>query len=413
MIENGIDECLQLLCSIIQGLSVPIKQEYILILNNVLIPLHKVNIRTLNKFNESLLKCLIQLIIKDANIGLYIIENLLKYWPFQSASKCDLFSKELIVIVNTMMFDINIDNINNENDKQKEINLFKYNLKGIKIREAIISKLISLIICDNYCLCEKALLSFSEDGIQKLIDCNKQKTWNKILKVLFDQKNNKRHWCKKLEESYDNVLNLFINRDEKFVQKFENIHSQMCDLMNININEFKEGFYKNGYNPIYPNKKLLFNCQKNRIKKYKQLQIMANKNKKKLLKKYKNKNKNKKYIPNEKSNQKPRKLKSKRKIMPKKNGIINGKNKNQTKLSLQFRKLNNKHRKSIPKEKKLKSKGKIKPKKNSIINGQTHRKLTLTPPKNPPPKLPKQIKKKPPKPPINMMIQLLKYIWIL
>eukprot|EP01084_Bolivina_argentea_P166132 288509_1 len=63
-IENGISECLQLVCSIIQGLTTPIKQEYKNILYNVLIPLHKVNSRKLHKFHETLLACCIQFILK-------------------------------------------------------------------------------------------------------------------------------------------------------------------------------------------------------------------------------------------------------------------------------------------------------------------------------------------------------------
>ena len=284
-IENGIDECLQLMCSIFQGLNVPIKDEYIGILRGVLIPLHKVNMRVFNKLNESLLKCVIQLIGKDINIGLDILFGLIKFWPFQCAEKANLFLKEMIIIINKMMIDIHIDDIDNE------CNIFKYHSKGVIVREKVINKLIECIISDNYFLCERGLQAFSEDGVQKLIDINKEKTWNRILKILFDEKKNNRHWCGKLKASFDIVLNLFVNRDAMFVQQFEDTYAQMSEI--VSINEFKEGFYDNGYNPIYPNKELLFNSiKKDRIEKYKKIEMMAERNRNVLLRKQRQKHKN-------------------------------------------------------------------------------------------------------------------------
>ena len=149
-IENGISECLQLVCSIIQGLTTPIKLEYKNILYNVLIPLHKANQRKLQKFHETLLACCIQFILKDLTIGLDILSGLLKYWPFQSAQKSDMFLKEVVIIINTMMTDIDTteflnDDEEDEEEKRKrmEKNLFKFTQRGQIIGGLVIDK-----VCD-------------------------------------------------------------------------------------------------------------------------------------------------------------------------------------------------------------------------------------------------------------------------
>ena len=279
-IENGISECLQLVCSIIQGLTTPIKQEYKNILYNVLIPLHKSNSRKLHKFHETLLACCIQFILKDLSIGLDILQGLLKYWPFQSAAKSDMFLKEIVIIVNTMMTDIDtvqqqIDDDEQINDQQlkeqkkHENNLFLSTKRGKYLATQIISKLIECMTSDNHCLSEKALLAFGEVGVQKLIDLNKRIVWEKTLNILFDNRDNKRHWCRPLHDSFDEALDTFVIRDSKSVQQFEQIWKKKLN----HINQFK-----NGYNPIYPSKKL-FTQNKSRLSKYKQIAQMAQKNK--------------------------------------------------------------------------------------------------------------------------------------
>eukprot|EP00484_Ammonia_sp_Unknown_P018285 CAMPEP_0197034718 /NCGR_PEP_ID=MMETSP1384-20130603/12730_1 /TAXON_ID=29189 /ORGANISM="Ammonia sp." /LENGTH=955 /DNA_ID=CAMNT_0042464673 /DNA_START=76 /DNA_END=2943 /DNA_ORIENTATION=+ len=276
-IENGISECLQLVCSIIQGLTTPIKQEYKNILYNVLIPLHKANSRKLHKFHETLLACCIQFILKDLSIGLDILSGLLKYWPFQSAAKSDMFLKEIVIIVNTMMTDIDTVNHQDEEDededeetkrKKREKNLFKFTQRGQVIADEIIDKLVECMISDNHCLSEKALLAFGEIGVQKLIDVNKEKAWRHILHILLDNRDNKRHWCRPLHESFDEALDTFMIRDAKHVQSIESEWKKK---------HAKENQFKKDYNPIYPDD-AVFTLNQSRVHKYKTLQSMAKHN---------------------------------------------------------------------------------------------------------------------------------------
>jgi len=241
-IENGISECLQLVCSIIQGLTTPIKLEYKNILYNVLIPLHKANQRKLQKFHETLLACCIQFILKDLTIGLDILSGLLKYWPFQSAQKSDMFLKEVVIIINTMMTDIDTteflnDDEEDEEEKRKrmEKNLFKFTQRGQIIGGLVIDKLIECMVSDNHCLSEKSLLAFGEVGVQKLIDLDKESRWTKILAILFDNRDNKRHWCKPLHESFEEALDTFVIRDSKGVNEKEKQYKKQFAKKNQSV----------------------------------------------------------------------------------------------------------------------------------------------------------------------------------
>merc|ERR1719464_2100990 len=154
--------------------------------------------------------CCIQFILKDLSIGLDILSGLLKYWPFQSAQKSDMFLKEVVIIINTMMTDIDTAEVSDDEDedeeakrKRRERNLFKFTKRGQIVGAQVIDKLIECMISDNHCLSEKALLAFGEVGVQKLIDLNKNIIWPKMLSILFDARDNKRHWCRPLHDSFD------------------------------------------------------------------------------------------------------------------------------------------------------------------------------------------------------------------
>ena len=149
----------------------------------------------MQKFHETLLTCCIQFILKDMSVGLDILSGLLKYWPFQSAQKSDMFLKEIVIIINTMMTDIDIAEVIGDEDgdeearqKRRERNLFKFTQRGQVIADGVIDKLIECMVSDNHCLSEKALLAFGEVGIQKLIDLDKSTRWTKILYILFDHR---------------------------------------------------------------------------------------------------------------------------------------------------------------------------------------------------------------------------------
>merc|ERR1712223_1151286 len=60
---QGLPEILEIFCSIFQGLNVPVKPDYHIVLRNVIVPLHKSF--HLDEFHEQLLQCCTQFVTKD------------------------------------------------------------------------------------------------------------------------------------------------------------------------------------------------------------------------------------------------------------------------------------------------------------------------------------------------------------
>ena len=91
--HNGIGELLEILGSIINGFAIPLKKEHITFLENALIPLHKP--RGVGLYHPQLAYCISQYVEKDPDTVLPIIKGLIRYWPWNSATKQVLFLTEL------------------------------------------------------------------------------------------------------------------------------------------------------------------------------------------------------------------------------------------------------------------------------------------------------------------------------
>ncbi|KAF7456198.1 serine/threonine protein phosphatase 2A [Cryptosporidium felis] len=90
---NGIAELLEIFVSIVNGFTVPLKEEHKVFLETALIPLHKA--KYISSFHQQLIYCLIQYIEKDTKLSIPIIEGVLRYWPVTNSSKQILFLNEL------------------------------------------------------------------------------------------------------------------------------------------------------------------------------------------------------------------------------------------------------------------------------------------------------------------------------
>jgi serine/threonine-protein phosphatase 2A regulatory subunit B' len=90
---NGLTELLEILGSITNGLSVPLKQEHQDFFRRVLIPLHK--IKTLQTFNTQLQICVKNYLEKQTNLSNDLIRGLLKFWPITCPAKEVIFIGEI------------------------------------------------------------------------------------------------------------------------------------------------------------------------------------------------------------------------------------------------------------------------------------------------------------------------------
>ncbi|KAI6239243.1 Serine/threonine protein phosphatase 2A regulatory subunit [Aphelenchoides fujianensis] len=97
---NGIAELLELLGSIINGFSVPLKEEHVTFLLRVLMPLHKV--KSLSVYHPQLTYCVVQFLDKDSTLTEPVINALLKFWPKVQSPKELLLLNELEEILDTI-----------------------------------------------------------------------------------------------------------------------------------------------------------------------------------------------------------------------------------------------------------------------------------------------------------------------
>lgn len=91
--HNGIGELLEILGSIINGFAIPLKKEHVMFLEKALIPLHKP--KGIAMYHPQLNYCILQYAEKDPDTVLPIIKGLVRFWPWNSATKQVLFLNEL------------------------------------------------------------------------------------------------------------------------------------------------------------------------------------------------------------------------------------------------------------------------------------------------------------------------------
>jgi serine/threonine-protein phosphatase 2A regulatory subunit B' len=93
----GIGELLEIWGSIINGFTVPLKEEHKLFLMRVLIPLHKT--KGMLAYHRQLAYCVSQFVQKEPVLGGLVVRGILRYWPVTSCQKEILLIGELEELV--------------------------------------------------------------------------------------------------------------------------------------------------------------------------------------------------------------------------------------------------------------------------------------------------------------------------
>lgn len=93
----GIGDLLEIWGSIINGFTVPLKEEHRLFLMRVLIPLHKT--KGLQVYHRQLAYCVSQFVQKEPALGGVVMRGILKYWPVTNCQKEILLIGELEELV--------------------------------------------------------------------------------------------------------------------------------------------------------------------------------------------------------------------------------------------------------------------------------------------------------------------------
>lgn len=165
---NGIAELLEIFVSIVNGFTIPLKEEHKIFLETALIPLHKA--KYISSFHQQLIYCLIQYIEKDTKLSVPIIEGVLKYWPITNSSKQILFLNEL-----EELFEITPTNY----------------IEPILI--PIFERLASCIQSPHFHVAERVLYLWNNDIIVNLINEYKYEIYPVLIKAL-SCNGKKLHW---------------------------------------------------------------------------------------------------------------------------------------------------------------------------------------------------------------------------
>eukprot|EP00042_Codosiga_hollandica_P019621 m.61155 g.61155 ORF g.61155 m.61155 type:complete len:586 (-) comp49424_c0_seq1:328-2085(-) len=90
--HNGIAELLEIFGSIVNGFTLPLKEEHKTFLMKVLLPLHIP--KTLGNYHPQLAYCVVQFLEKDPTLTNAVVTTLLRYWPKMNSPKEVLFIME-------------------------------------------------------------------------------------------------------------------------------------------------------------------------------------------------------------------------------------------------------------------------------------------------------------------------------
>eukprot|EP00484_Ammonia_sp_Unknown_P018022 CAMPEP_0197026590 /NCGR_PEP_ID=MMETSP1384-20130603/6641_1 /TAXON_ID=29189 /ORGANISM="Ammonia sp." /LENGTH=493 /DNA_ID=CAMNT_0042455283 /DNA_START=2239 /DNA_END=3720 /DNA_ORIENTATION=+ len=190
--HNGISELLEILGSIINGFALPLKEEHVLFLRNVLIPMHKVSF--LSQFHAQLAYCVTQFIQKDPSLASSVIGGMLKFWPNVSCQKELLYLNELEEVLE---------------------------LTGTQQLEKVIEPLfqrIALSICSNHFqVAERALFLWNNDIIATFTSDHRKK----ILPIIYPalQKNYSKHWNSTVSSLTLNIIRIFKEMDKELYEE--------------------------------------------------------------------------------------------------------------------------------------------------------------------------------------------------
>ncbi|KHN37385.1 Serine/threonine protein phosphatase 2A 57 kDa regulatory subunit B' beta isoform [Glycine soja] len=96
----GIGDLLEIWGTIINGFTVPLKEEHKLFLMRVLIPLHKT--KGMQVYHRQLAYCVSQFVQKEPMLGGVVVRGILKYWPVTNCQKEILLIGELEDLVENL-----------------------------------------------------------------------------------------------------------------------------------------------------------------------------------------------------------------------------------------------------------------------------------------------------------------------
>lgn len=186
--HNGVGELLEILGSIINGFAIPLKAEHLQFLEKALIPLHKP--RGLSLYHPQLSYCISQYVEKDAETVQLIVGGLIKYWPWNCASKQVLLLNEL-----------------------EEIMELCRGEQLIQIQDQLYRLIASCLASEHFQVVERTLYFWNSEHIcANILAQNKA---HLFLPVIFGplSRNAQGHWNQTVESLAQTVLKMYMELD--------------------------------------------------------------------------------------------------------------------------------------------------------------------------------------------------------
>eukprot|EP01124_Arcella_intermedia_P005662 TRINITY_DN1334_c0_g1_i1.p1 TRINITY_DN1334_c0_g1~~TRINITY_DN1334_c0_g1_i1.p1 ORF type:complete len:670 (+),score=115.91 TRINITY_DN1334_c0_g1_i1:212-2011(+) len=185
--HNGIPELLEILGSIINGFTLPLKPEHKEFLEKALIPLHKP--KSMSIYHPQLSYCISQYLDKDPTLTEMVFKKILAYWPVTNSTRQLLFLSEIEDILCAV-----------------EPEQF------VIIQELLFKKIAESISSTHFQIAEKALSLWNNEYILSLVADNVEVILPIVFPALyFDAKS---HWNKAIRSMAYTSIRLFMDINE-------------------------------------------------------------------------------------------------------------------------------------------------------------------------------------------------------
>ncbi|CAL1398096.1 unnamed protein product [Linum trigynum] len=227
--HSGIGELLEIWGSIINGFTVPLKEEHKLFLMRVLIPLHKT--KGMMVYHRQLAYCVSQFVQKEPMLGGLVIRGILRYWPITNCHKQILLISELEELV---------ENISPDHYRRLALPLC--------------TQVTRCLNSWNSQVAERALYLWNNEIFVKMATSAIEDVFPVVVEGM--KKNMKWHWSSSVKQLTENVKKMleemdptlydkclqeighkdFVSRQEEAKRKARWARVELQAAMNININ---------------------------------------------------------------------------------------------------------------------------------------------------------------------------------
>ncbi|KAK7280594.1 hypothetical protein RJT34_25659 [Clitoria ternatea] len=188
----GIGDLLEIWGTIINGFTVPLKEEHKLFLMRVLIPLHKT--KGMQVYHRQLAYCVSQFVQKEPMLGGVVVRGILRYWPVTNCQKEILLIGELEDLVENL-----------DPDQYRKLAL------------PLCTQITKCINSWNSQVAERALYVWNNEQFVKMAFIGTVEVFNVIVEGM--EKNLKWHWSKSVRQLTESVKVMLEEMDPDLYSK--------------------------------------------------------------------------------------------------------------------------------------------------------------------------------------------------